>query len=553
MFTTLTRTTLWECSKTQIFYCLTLLVVVSAGLIGQLVARGANALDALMMLPGQLAFPASIIIPLALTAAIIATLGRMRDDGEMTALQAAGVSSLRVVWGLTPLLFVNLLVVGALSHLALPKAYQQFRETKTALLRQAIAAKVARQQSIFSADGLSLAASGAHQQELSHVFIRHRDETGRITLGYAPQADWRTTSDSQEMSLQLGLQDFILLSEDHNQQLTSATIPYLRYDLSSEHKSHSHKPDAKESFELARLIPTLRQLLGAAHQTDQLAASQAMLMALPARITQRDIVNWSYLRHELIDDPKYPRPLRNLLSEEIRQIIDQIPSPNSASSPQHHSSTIFHNIDTGERYTETGALDRTLHWLNSICMSSVIIPPAQDPMLASWQETELVHSSPALRRLLLLHHLGDATQWDLSSKLWLKQERSAHAQSESLKQAPSEPDKAQQLQQQLQQQRVSIIQKELRGHELAWHLRWVLPLSCITYLLVASSISLSIPSRSRLIASGLALGVVIIALLPAFLAVKGLRGNLGINPGWIFWLPQVVMLVVAIRQCWRKR
>ena len=76
------------------------------------------------LLPSSL----SLVIPMALLVGVLMTLGRMSGDREFVALQACGVSILRLVWPVGALAIVACLFNAWVTIVALPNANQRFRE-----------------------------------------------------------------------------------------------------------------------------------------------------------------------------------------------------------------------------------------------------------------------------------------------------------------------------------------------------------------------------------------------------------------------------------------
>ena len=97
-----------------------------------LIRGGAPLWDVLLFIPNQLAFPATLVIPLALLSAILSTVSRLREDGELTALMASGISSSRLLIASLPLVLLTMIAVGYLAHVVMPEAYKGFYQGKTA-------------------------------------------------------------------------------------------------------------------------------------------------------------------------------------------------------------------------------------------------------------------------------------------------------------------------------------------------------------------------------------------------------------------------------------
>ncbi|MFW5845985.1 MAG: LptF/LptG family permease, partial [Planctomycetota bacterium] len=127
--------------------------------------------------------------------------GRLRADGGLTTLRAAGLPPWRVLISPWPLLLVTAILVGLLNHLVLPTAMRQLMTVKQELLQQGLSAKVARKQALFHEDGRLLVAGGMQGRQLQDVVAV---ETGpeRTSIAYAPQADWVIAD--ERLALQTG-------------------------------------------------------------------------------------------------------------------------------------------------------------------------------------------------------------------------------------------------------------------------------------------------------------------------------------------------------------
>jgi lipopolysaccharide export LptBFGC system permease protein LptF len=187
---------MWECTRLLVVYAAAFLGLISIAVAVPLVRGGAPLWDVLLFLPNQLAFPATLAIPLALVTATLATIGRLREDGELVALMSAGVSAMRVARSLLPIVLLTAILVAWLAHSLMPVAYRNFAAGKSSLLRQAMATKVARQEPIFQRSdqfGLeqtSMAALNASGDRLGHLFAWRFTADGRLWIAYAPQARW---------------------------------------------------------------------------------------------------------------------------------------------------------------------------------------------------------------------------------------------------------------------------------------------------------------------------------------------------------------------------
>lgn len=85
-----------------------------------------NAVAALIFL--KIVTVADVLLPMALFLSVVWALGRMYNEEEMTALAAAGVSDLRVIWATGRLMLLVVLVVALVSLFLRPWAYRNIYE-----------------------------------------------------------------------------------------------------------------------------------------------------------------------------------------------------------------------------------------------------------------------------------------------------------------------------------------------------------------------------------------------------------------------------------------
>jgi len=523
----LTRRCLFESARLLAFYAAVLLALVSIAVIGPLVEGGAPLGAVLLSLPEQLVFPATLILPLALVTALLATVGRMREDGELIALQAAAISPLRVVVAMLLPALGTALLVGVLAHLVLPPSYQRWREGKTALLQQAVSAKVARQEPIYQQDGLTLAANGAEGERLAGVFARQRLGNGSDALVYAPAARWvNDETPDGERALRLELSQPRLMHHDGtgslDAEIDAGRFHNLVVDLEDSLPDSGNKPDAKSTAELGDSILQLRATLARAENSDdeiELLADILSGSGPPPPLAQR-IVDAQQLRDELAaqqsDGHQY---VRSLFDARLRERL------------RDDSDTLTHE-----------ELVRALEPL-----------PRQLSAARSAQSAGLPQ---ALHRLIGREGLDDAAAERLG-RLQLALLLPGHLRNDA---ASSEAQRItqwlsgdEQLPSDEREHLLGKLRKDLRGHELAWQLRWLLPLSCLSYWLVACALGLWLPARTRTVAVCLGLGTVLLTILPAYGIVKSLRAQLIINPGWILWPPLCVATLIGAWLCWKKR
>lgn len=519
--TLLDRTLLIEAARLTLFYGVVYLALISIALIAPLVENGAPLWSVLQVLPGQLPFPATIVIPLALTTAVLATFGRMRDDGELIALRAAGISAGRLPLALLPLVVVLLLVVGLLAHAGMPAAYRSFRTAKSALARQAVATQVAREKPIWKSSELNISALGIVENTLTDLFAWRHDGNKEL-LVYAPRARWVTDPErasDEQTTLRLELQQTRqLMIERHPAgppTITTLRFPNLVIDQVSGHDSFEEKAEGKST---AALLTDLRDN---ARLADRLRGCppeelpQALLTDYPSRLDAGEIDDWPRFRRRLAGGD---HPLGQALSPETRARLEQ--------------------DDDALRERILAELDQALPTIHRLIDER---PDQIGGLLQQWLADESLPDQ--FRRpinLLLLHHCfpGDFVFHGLDHSIsevsrhyfWHRNDHQA-ALAAGLGRA----------------------RRELIGHQMAWHLRLVLSFGVIPFALFACGLGLNLASRNRLLAAALGLGVVLVCLLPGVALVKGMRGKLPVHPGWILWTPQLLLALLGTWLIWRRR
>lgn len=184
----LSRAVLVEVTAQAWFYATVFLGLICAGAAAPLIKQGApvDAVAAFLLL--QLPLISLIALPLALTTSVLAVLGRMREDGELTALQAAGISTWAVVRAFLPLVVVLTVWMGIAAHLLLPWLTLAAFAGRDDLMRQAIAAQVGRRQPIINHEGTIVSANAISGDELSGVFGAQQNRDGTLMVCFAPSA-----------------------------------------------------------------------------------------------------------------------------------------------------------------------------------------------------------------------------------------------------------------------------------------------------------------------------------------------------------------------------
>ena len=280
MLTLLDRVIIREIAGLMLVYAVGFLGLIAIAITVPLIRSGAPLWDVLLFIPNQLAFPATLVIPLALLSAVLSTISRLREDGELTALMASGISSSRLLVATFPLVIVTILVVGYLAHMVMPEAYKNFYQGKHSLLKQAIATQIARKEPFHqdinweTGERITLAAIGAGGQTLDHVFAFHVDAEKQLWVGYAPSAKWAIQqADNSENkfanTLELTLQNGRFIKTPHsrpnNGELAyphwAGSIPMWTAQLDQEARSYTHRSEVKTTAELSQEIKALRQQL----------------------------------------------------------------------------------------------------------------------------------------------------------------------------------------------------------------------------------------------------------------------------------------------------
>nr|MBA3845561.1 LptF/LptG family permease [Planctomycetota bacterium] len=149
---TLRHAVLREAIGWFVVYATAYLALIGLALGAPLVRKGAP-LDAVaLFLVDQFVFLGVIVLPLAMVTALLGVIGRMREEGEITALMAGGISTWGVARALLPLACVLALLVAYASHWLMPAAMRRVFEGESQLAQQMIATQVARRVPIVAKD-----------------------------------------------------------------------------------------------------------------------------------------------------------------------------------------------------------------------------------------------------------------------------------------------------------------------------------------------------------------------------------------------------------------
>jgi len=193
----LPRTCLREAGIQFLFYAVCYLGLLALALAAPLLKQGAPPGPLGWFLLDQIVLLSLFALPLAFVTALLATIGRMREDGELTALMAAGVSTWAVCRAFLPLTIVLTLWLAFACHYQVPRAARSLVQGKQELLQQALVVNIRRRLPLWQDDQITLAAVATDADRLHRVFAVLRDDAGGMLACYAPEARW--TADPDEL------------------------------------------------------------------------------------------------------------------------------------------------------------------------------------------------------------------------------------------------------------------------------------------------------------------------------------------------------------------
>lgn len=502
MLTLLDRTVLREAAWLTALYSIAFLGLISVAVAVPLVRGGAPLWDVIVFLPNQLAFPATLALPLALITATLSTLGRMREDGELIALMAAGVSTLRLVRAIAPLALVVAAAVAWLSFVSMPTAYRNFTTGRNALLRQAMATKVARQEPIYQKndfyglDQLALAARDARGDELTDLFAWRLDREGRLVVAYAPKARWISAEVEEGLA-------------DKRPNLAAKAPPGvdLPPGLLPDGADTATGAD-RRAVALTLHLADLRIL----HRTigfDFLDEDQKQ--ALDALAEQRRSLLGNLDLEHL--DPEQLALLQTMVEDEgdVRSNFDnpEAPFPLMLGNVPRWSVRLISDKASAHLPPEGKDLEQIVSYIETATTNLA----AAKTVLATWREN-------------LSYGLGPNGQ-----EIDFVQAATFAA---ALPQADKHLDNA---------------RRDIANHRFAWHLRHMLPAAAVCWWLFGCGLALALPSRNRLLAVFVGLLTVIGTVLPAIALIKG-SGGLGVDPGTLLWSPPAALAALGAVLAW---
>jgi lipopolysaccharide export LptBFGC system permease protein LptF len=256
----LKRTVLREVLLLGGFYGVCYLGLIAVGAAMPLIKQGAPIDGVLAFIPEQLLLFSIIALPLAMVTAFLACIGRMREDGELTALMAAGVGTWKVAKATLPVAVLLAVWLGFAAHLLLPPLAGRLLAGRSQLMRQALAAQVERRTPVWQdAEGI-LAANAAEGDRLIGVFGVRIDPAGGISALFAPSARWVADPGDEENapSLAMEMHDARAVSREAggNARITTAVVPALSVRLQRDRVNLQNSADALSTPELWKRLKT---------------------------------------------------------------------------------------------------------------------------------------------------------------------------------------------------------------------------------------------------------------------------------------------------------
>ncbi len=263
----LQRACLYESGTNFLFYGTAYLALISVVICAPLLKQGAPLGAVLGFLPDNLIFISMLALPLALVTALLATVGRMREDGEITALMAAGVSTVKIAMAMLPLALLLAAWLGFAAHVLLPHVAKRLLEGRSEVLRQATATQVSRRAPIYQTDEAMVAAIGVEGDMLKQLFGVYLEKdgsglfgTGALVVCYAPEARFVTDPDalSNDQAAGLELHDawFLRRSRITTDQpdVMTGILPLWSLRLPSQRQNLSDIQDSLSTAELRKRL-----------------------------------------------------------------------------------------------------------------------------------------------------------------------------------------------------------------------------------------------------------------------------------------------------------
>jgi lipopolysaccharide export LptBFGC system permease protein LptF len=446
----------------------------------------------------------------------------MHEDGELIALAAGGISPARITWLCMPVMLVTLAAVGYIAHTIMPEAYLRTRQEQAALVQRALAAKINRQEPLYNKDGLTILAGGATDNSLKDVVIWQTNADGDF-VALTTAAWWRAQTLPGATSIQLLLEQSDFLYQDADDgSMVSGQVNGLTYEDIRQLPDLGDKPDGQNAavlHENLTLLTAMRRAVGEPdfpqsswqnQRTALLAAALTAAKPAPTHLQWSDLSRPQQLLSDLASTSTDPAFLAQCRVALPKLALQQLRAQSLAESSTNRAlqNTILKTLE-GQR--------------------------AQAPIPA-W--------------LTKANDVSDRD--DITS--WIALEQAVPLTTAALPVAQVVNDwryRVARLREQQPEARLASInkrlQRELRANQFAWHMRWGMTFGVVVYWLFGCGIALQLGKANRMIAVGLGIAVVVATLVPAMVAVKGLRGNLAISPGYVLWVPLTLIALYSFR------
>lgn len=207
-------------------------------------------------LAGMVMLSLPIALPLALTTAVLVTIGAMNRDGELRALAACGISEVTVVARLWPLVVLGVMLSALLSHVVMPAAMGVIRANKGRFYQAGIAYRVGAQRSFVNDQGTSAWARSAAGKTLQDIYLVHSDGDAQTTM-HAADAGWYLGRTGSEDGLGIELRDVRALRRFADGRVQTAEMPRAHYAVLDRTPAQDQieNPDAQPT---ARVLETVR-------------------------------------------------------------------------------------------------------------------------------------------------------------------------------------------------------------------------------------------------------------------------------------------------------
>jgi len=262
VITTLSRHVLARVGGRFIALFLAFVGVFLGGQFTLIMAKGIPPEACLPVLESTLLLAVSLALPLGLTTAILLVCGALARDGEIRALAAGGISHLRVLRALAPLVLAGVIGSAVLAHVIMPQAMAGWRENQGRLFKAAVARYVAKREAIpiEEAGGgqVRIWARAVAGNTLSDLYLVQRDGDHVLTL-FSPTTQW--TAGPQGLVLQAPKLHLLRMPAESavgagadRSVLAGEIAGYTSWPISRSAKGESESPDGMPTAQVLALV-----------------------------------------------------------------------------------------------------------------------------------------------------------------------------------------------------------------------------------------------------------------------------------------------------------